>query len=41
MNSVDDYARNLANREGEELDTLSELVKAASSLMQIRIQKLS
>jgi hypothetical protein len=38
---VEDYARQWAKREKEELDTLSEWVKSMRSLIQIRIKKLS
>ena len=37
MDSLEDYARQWATRENEDLDTLSELVKSVSSLIQIRI----
>jgi hypothetical protein len=40
MDSVEDYARQWAKREEEELDTLSEWVKAVRSLIQVRIHKL-
>ena len=40
MDSVEDYARQWAKREKEDLDTLSEWVKSVSSLIQIRIKKL-
>jgi hypothetical protein len=39
MDSVEDYARQWANREKEDLDTLSEWVKSVRSLIQIRILK--
>ena len=41
MDSVEDYARQLAKREKEDLDILSEWVKSVRSLTQIRIKKLS
>ena len=41
MDSVEDYARQWAKREKEDLDTLSEWVKSVKSLIQIRIKKLS
>ena len=41
MVSVDDYARQLAKCEKEDLYTLSEWVKSVRSLMQIRIKKLN
>jgi hypothetical protein len=41
MDSVEDYARQLAKREKEDLDILSEWVKSVRSLIQIRINKLS
>jgi len=41
MDSVEDYARQWAKREKEDLDTLSEWVKSVRSLIQIRITKLS
>jgi len=41
MDSVEDYARQWAKREKEDLDTLSEWVKSVRSLIQIRIKKLS
>ena len=37
--SVEDYARQWAKREKENLDTLSEWVKSVRSLIQIRIKK--
>ena len=37
MDSVEDYARQWANREKEDLDTLSEWRKSVRSLMQIKI----
>jgi hypothetical protein len=37
MDSVEDYARQWAKREKEDLDTLSEWVKSVRSLIQIRI----
>jgi hypothetical protein len=37
MDSVEDYARQWAKREKEDLDTLSEWVKSVRSLKQIRI----
>ena len=40
MDSVEDYARQWAKREEEELDTLSEWVKAMRSLIQVHIHKL-
>ena len=40
MDSVEDYARQWAKREEEELDTLSEWMKTVRSLMQVRIHKL-
>ena len=39
MDSVEDYARQWAKREKENLDTLSEWVKSVRSLIQIRIKK--
>jgi len=39
MYSVEDYARQWAKGEKEDLDTLSERVKSARSLIQIRIKK--
>jgi len=39
MDSVEDYARQWAKREKEDLDTLSECVKSVRSLIQIRIKK--
>jgi hypothetical protein len=39
MDSVEDYARQWAKREKEDLDTLSEWVKSVRSLIQIRIKK--
>jgi hypothetical protein len=39
MDSVEDYARQLAKREKEDLDTLSEWVKSMRSLIQIRSKK--
>ena len=39
MDSVEDYARQWAKREKEDLDTLSEWVKSVRSLKQIRIKK--
>ena len=39
MDSVEDYARQWAKREKEDLDTLSEWVKCVRSLIQIRIIK--
>ena len=39
MDSVEDYARQWAIREKEDLDTLSGWVKSVRSLMQIRIKK--
>jgi RAB protein geranylgeranyltransferase component A len=41
MDSVEDYARQWAKREKEDLDTLSEWVKSVRSLIQIRIKKTS
>jgi hypothetical protein len=41
MDSVEDYARQWAKREKEDLDTLSEWVKSVRSLIQIRIKTLS
>jgi hypothetical protein len=41
MDSVEDYARQWAKREKEDLDTLSEWVKNVRSLIQIRIKTLS
>jgi hypothetical protein len=41
MDSVEDYARQWAKREKEDLDILSEWVKSVRSLIQIRIKKLS
>jgi hypothetical protein len=40
MDSVEDYARQWAKREKEDLDTLSEWVKNVRSLIQIRIKTL-
>ena len=40
MDSVEDYARQWAKREKEDVDTLSEWVKTVRSLIQIRINKL-
>jgi hypothetical protein len=40
MDSVEDYARQWAKREKENLDTLSEWVKSVRSLIHIRIKKL-
>ena len=39
MDSVEDYARQWAKREMEDLDTLSEWVKSVRSLIQIRNKK--
>ena len=39
MDSVEDYARQWANRETEDLDTLSEWVKSVRSLIQIMIKR--
>ena len=39
MDSVEDYARQWAIREKEDLDTLSGWVKSVRSLIQIRIKK--
>jgi hypothetical protein len=39
MDSVEDYARQCAKREKEDLDNLSEWVKSVRSLIQIRIKK--
>ena len=39
MDSVEDYARQWAKREKEDLDTLSEWVKSVKSLIQIRIKQ--
>ena len=39
MESVEDYARQWAKREKEDLDTLSEWVKYVRSLIQIRMKK--
>ena len=39
MDSVEDYARQWAKREKEDLDTLSEWMKSVRSLIQIRITK--
>ena len=41
MDSHEDYARQWAKREKEDLDTLSERVKSVRSLIRIRIKKLS
>ena len=41
MDSVEDYARQWAKREKEDVDTLSEWIKAVRSLIQIRIKKLN
>jgi hypothetical protein len=41
MYSVEDYARQWAKHEKEDLDTLSEWVKSVRSLIQIRIKKIS
>ena len=41
MDSVEDYARQWAKREKEDLDTLSEWVKSVRSLIQIIIKKKS
>jgi hypothetical protein len=41
MDSVEDYARQWAKREKEDLDTLSEWVKSLRSLIQIMIKKFS
>ena len=41
MDSVEDYARQWAKREKEDVDTLSEWVKAVRSLIQIRIKTLN
>ena len=41
MDSADDYARQGANCEKEDVDTLSEWVKAVRSLIQIRIKNLN
>ena len=41
MDSVSDYARQWAKRKKEDLDTLSEWIKAVRSLIQIRIKKLN
>jgi flavin-binding protein dodecin len=40
MDSVEDYARQCAKREKEDLDNLSEWVKSVRPLIQIRIKKL-
>jgi hypothetical protein len=40
MDSVEDYARQWAKCEKENLDTLSEWVKSVRSLIHIRIKKL-
>ena len=40
MDSVEDYARKWTKREKEEVDILSECVKAVRSLIQMRIGKL-
>jgi hypothetical protein len=39
MDSVQDYARQWAKREKEDLDILSEWVKSVRSLIQIKIKK--
>jgi hypothetical protein len=39
MDSVEDYARQWAKREKEDLDTLFEWMKSVRSLIQIRIKK--
>ena len=39
MDSVEDYARQWAKREKEDLDTLSEWVKSVRSLIQIIVKK--
>ena len=39
MESVEDYARQWAKREKEDLDTLSEWVRCVRSLIQIRMKK--
>ena len=39
MDSVEDYAKQWAKREKEDLDTLSEWMKSVKSLIQIRINK--
>jgi hypothetical protein len=39
MDSGEDYARQWAKREKEDVDTLSEWVKSVRSLIQIRIEK--
>jgi hypothetical protein len=41
MDSVEDYVRQWAKREKEDLNTLSEWVKSVRSLIQIRVKKLS
>ena len=41
MDSFEDYARQWAKREKEDLDTLSEWVTSVRSLIQIIIKKLS
>ena len=41
MDYVEDYARQWAKREKENLDTLSEWVKSVRSLIQIKIKKLN
>ena len=41
MDSVEDYARQWAKREKEDLDTPSEWVKSVRSLIQIIIKNLS
>ena len=41
IDAVEDYARQWANREKEDVDTLSEWIKAVRSLIQIRIKKLN
>ena len=38
MDSLEDYARQWAKREKEDLDTLSKWVKSVRSLIQIRIK---
>ena len=41
MDSIEDYARKWAKREKEDVDALSEWMKAVRSLIQIRIKKLN
>jgi len=41
MNSVEDYARRWTKSEGEELDTLSEWIKAIRKLLKSRIHHLT